>query len=167
MMIELFCQREINLRTRTRLASIYFRQCCANMNTVNASQEKRRSVIDEKGIAQVSRRTYSVSKLSRSTAYISERIRLGDRLIQVRHIEQSVQELRSDFTAKELRAFADEFSGYFGWFHIALEDYYEVTEDGSYYRELTEVFRAHLRFVRRFAERAERPWSRWTIRLVE
>lgn len=100
-------------------------------------------------------------------AYIAERIRLGDRLIQARHIEQSVRELRSDFTAKELRAFAANLDADLGRPHYALEAFYEASDDGKPDRELSEVFHTHLRFVRTFARRAKRPWSRWTIRLVD
>lgn len=99
-------------------------------------------------------------------AYIVERIRLGNRLIQALHIEQAIRDFHPDLNVKELRAFAESLDAHLGWFHIDLEDHYEVKDYGSYDRELTKAFRAHLRFVRGFAEREKRPWSRWTIRLI-
>lgn len=99
-------------------------------------------------------------------AYIAERIRSDDRLGQAFNIRDSSREIRQNMSPIELRAYASRLDGRLGWFHIALEDFYEVKDDGEYDPELTNLFHTHLRFVRAFARRAKRPWSRFTVKLV-
>lgn len=100
--------------------------------------------------------------------YVSERLRLGERHAEARPIEQSVREFRSDFTAKELRAFAKHLHPILvGGPHYGPGTFYEFKDDGTPDRELSEVFHRHLRFAHTFTRRAKRPWSRWTIRLVD
>lgn len=77
------------------------------------------------------RQTYSVKELSESMAYIAERIRSDDRLGQAFNIRDSSREIRQNMSPIELRAYASRLDGRLGWFHIALEDFYEVKDDGE------------------------------------
>ncbi|QWW19444.1 hypothetical protein I6B53_10235 [Schaalia sp. 19OD2882] len=111
-------------------------------------------------------RSYSAKELSDSMFYIVERIRMARWFGQAFDVRDSARKLRSEMTAKELRAFATNLDAHLGEGHYALEDFYEVDDEGQYDPKLTSVFRAHLRYVRGFARRAKRPWSRFTVKLV-
>ncbi|QWW19440.1 hypothetical protein I6B53_10215 [Schaalia sp. 19OD2882] len=114
----------------------------------------------------VLRRTYSVKELSASMNYVSERLREAKWYGQAFGIRDASREIRVDMRLAELCAFASSLDGRLGWFHIALEAFYEVNGDGEYDPALTNVFQTHIRFLRSFAHRAKWPWSRLTVKLV-